>query len=153
VSSEVRIPRALVALGGCALLVAMSVDAIAVVGRHIGVPLLGSIEIVQAAVLVSGAVALFVATLAGVHARVHLLVDHAPPLLRRLLARGGLLLAALMFLAMFASSVWICANLWQGQEESELLHVPYRPLRIFTAVAALSVAATFLWQALRREQR
>ena len=88
--------RVLVAIGGTALLIAMSVDALAVVGRHSGLPFLGSIEIVQAAVLISGASAMLIATLAGVHARVHLLVDRLWPHLRTALERAGLGLGALL---------------------------------------------------------
>ena len=141
------------AIGGTALLVAMAVDALAVIGRHTGIPFLGSIEIVQAAVLLSGATAMLIATLAGVHARVHLLVDRAPPRLRRTLARAGLALGALFFLALTIASVWIARDLWAGHEESELLHLPYRPLRLFTVLAAAAVAMTFALQALRGRSR
>lgn len=145
--------RLLVGVGGTALLVAMSVDALAVVGRHTGLPLLGSIEIVQAAVLVSGATALLIATLAGVHARVHLVVDRLPPRLARALQRVSLGLAALLYGALLAASVWIARDLWDGQEASELLSLPYRPLRVFTALAAAAVAASFAMQALRGTRR
>src|SRR5690606_16773026 len=67
--------RLLVWAGGVALLFATVIDTIAVIGRHIGLPLAGSIELMQAAVLVSGAVGLLVATIEQSHARVHLLVE------------------------------------------------------------------------------
>ena len=51
------------------------------------------------------------------------------------------------------ASVWIARELWAGYEESELLHVPYRPLRVFTVIAAGSVAVTFAIQALRGKGR
>jgi TRAP-type transport system small permease protein len=142
--------RWLVLVGGGALLLAMAVDGLAVVGRHIGWPLLGSIEIIQAAVLVAGCAALVVATLAGVHARVHLLVDRMPARPRDLLARIGMLAGALLFGALAAASVWIAADLWPGHEESEWLRVPYRPLRIIALAAALTVAGAFAAAALRR---
>lgn len=144
---------ALVAIGGAALLIAMGVDAFAVVGRHTGIPLLGSIEIVQAAVLVSGATAMLIATLAGAHARVHLLVARASPGLRNALERIGIACGALLFLALLAASLWIAADLWRVHEESELLHLPYRPLRIFTVAATAAVTTTFLVQALGRKPR
>ncbi|MCC7461239.1 MAG: TRAP transporter small permease subunit [Gammaproteobacteria bacterium] len=144
---------ALVAIGGTALLVAMGVDALAVVGRHAGLPLLGSIEIVQAAVLVSGATALLVATLAGTHARVHLLVNRATPQMRTTLERIGAVCGAALFLALLAASLWITADLWSGQEESELLHLPYRPLRVFTVAATAAIAVAFLVEALRGRRR
>ena len=145
--------RGLVVTGGAALLVAMLVDALAVLGRHVGMPLLGSIELVQAAVLVSGSIALLIATLAGVHARVHLLVDRLPPAVAEGLRRLGLLLGGLLFLALLAASLWIAHDLWRGQEQSELLALPYRPLRVFAVLATASVAASFLIQGLRGTPR
>ena len=145
--------RVLVVVGGGALLLAMAVDALAVVGRHTGIPLLGSIEIVQAAVLVSGGMALLMATLAGVHARVHLLVDRAMPLLRDVLARLGPACGAVLYLGLLVASLWIAADLWNGFEESELLRLPYRPLRVFTAAAAFALLLAFLVQALGRRPR
>ena len=147
--SPQRLLRGLVVTGGAALLVAMFVDALAVLGRHVGVPLLGSIELVQAAVLVSGSIALLVAPLAGVHARVHLLVNRLSPAVAEALRRIGLVLGALLFLALLAATLWIARDLWQGQEESELLGLPYRPLRVFAALATASVAVSFLVQGLR----
>lgn len=147
-STTPGVSRLLVVVGGTALLIALAVDALAVVGRHVGLPLLGSIELVQAAVLVSGSAALLVATLAGVHARVHLLVDRLPPIWQRLLLRTGHMLSALLFLAFMAASLWIASDLWQGHEQSELLRIPYRPLRIVAVVATAAVAVTFLRQLL-----
>jgi TRAP-type C4-dicarboxylate transport system permease small subunit len=145
--------RVLVITGGGALLAAMGIDALAVLGRHVGIPLLGSIELVQAAVLVSGSIALLIATLAGVHARVHLLVDRLPAAAAEALRRLGLLLGAVLYLALLVGSLWIARDLWQGHEESELLALPYRPLRAFAALATGSVALAFLAQTLRRPGR
>lgn len=141
--------RALVIGGGGALLLAMGVDALAVVGRHVGLPLLGSIELVQVAVLVAGAAGLLVATRAGVHASVHLLVDRLPARVRSSLRLLGLLLGALLFAALCAASVWIAADLWHGHEESEWLHLPWRPLRVLTVLAAAAVTVAFVIDALQ----
>ena len=147
-----RTGRVLVVAGGVALLVAMAVDAVAVIGRHVGLPLLGSIEAVQAAVLLSGAISLLLATLGATHARVHLLVDRLSPRVRDVLHRGGLLLGALLFTALLVASLWIARDLWHGHEESELLRLPYRPLRVFTVLATASVALGFLAAALARRR-
>jgi TRAP-type C4-dicarboxylate transport system permease small subunit len=147
-----RLHGALVVIGGGALLVAMAVDGLAVIGRHVGLPLLGSIEAVQAAVLIAGAVALLVATLARRHARVHLLSDRLPKPVERALRRAGFLLGALLFLALAAASLWIASELWPGFEESEWLHIPYAPLRVFTVVFALAVAIAFLRAAVRGDE-
>lgn len=148
-----RLHVVLVIVGGGALLVAMAVDGLAVIGRHVGWPLLGSIEAVQAAVLVAGAVALLVATLANRHARVHLLVDRCPPALVHALHVAGALLGAALFLALAFASAWIASDLWSGHEESEWLHIPYAPLRVLTVASALSVSAAFIRMLRRRRAR
>jgi TRAP-type transport system small permease protein len=144
--------RALVAIGGGALLIAMGADALALMGRNLGVPLLGSIEIVQAAVLISSAIAMLIATVAGMHARVHLLVARASPPQRRILETLALIASAVFFLALAAGSLWIAHDMWSGGEESELLHLPYRPLRLFTVLAMLAVAIAFAVRALSRRR-
>lgn len=145
-----RWQRLFVLIGGLALFLAMATDAAAVIGRHIGLPLRGSIELVQAFVLVSGSLAMVLATVAGEHARVHLLVDRVPPRLKDFLQRAGLLCGVLFFAALLAASVLIARDVWSGQEESELLHVPYRPLRILAVVVTAGVTVLFARQALSR---
>lgn len=145
-----RAYAALVIGGGAALLAAMSIDGLAVVGRHVGVPLLGSIEAVQAAVLVAGTASMLIATIAQRHARVNLLVDRLPHRLASALRRAGFVLGAVVFLALAVASAWIAADLWDGFEESEWLHIPYAPLRVITILAAVGVAVSFLAAAFRR---
>ena len=144
--------RVLVAIGGSALLIAMGVDALALAGRNLGVPFLGSIEIVQAAVLVSGAVAMLVATFAGIHARVRLLVARTSPRMRSTLEKLALAASAVFFMALAAGSLWITHDMWTGGEESELLHLPYRPLRLFMVLLMVAVAIAFAVRAFSRRQ-
>ncbi|UVO54384.1 TRAP transporter small permease subunit [Sphingomonas sp. SUN039] len=131
-------------IGGGALLLATATDAIAVIGRYIGVALHGSIEVVQAAVLVSGSVALIAATAARAHATVHLLTERMGPRLADVLARTTALLSAAFFVALLAGGVWLSADLWQAREASELLAIPYAPLRIVANLAVACVALLFL---------
>ena len=145
--------RLLVILGGGALMAAMATDFIAVIGRHIGWPLLGSIELVQAFVLVSASAAIVAATLAGSHAVVHLVVDRASPCVRDVLIRSSRLLAALFFAAIIAGSVWIASDMWGAHEQSELLGVPLAPLRIISIVCSIATALIFLRQAFARSTR
>ena len=123
--------------GGAALLAATAVDTLAVVGRNIGLPLVGSIELVQAAVLVAGVFGLIFATAGDDHARVRIVTDR--------LSRGrawvdvvGPLSMALFFAALLVGSVWLAADLWHGHERSELLGVSWRALRL---IANLGLAA------------
>lgn len=127
--------NALIWVAGGALLAAMLVDTLAMIGRQIELPLIGSIELVQAAVLLAAGGALIVATLDRAHARVNLLLDRLPERQRRLLGRAHSLAAALLFAGLLAGSAWIAADLWNGYEESELLRIPYRPLRLSVVLA------------------
>jgi TRAP-type transport system small permease protein len=131
---------ALVWVAGGALLVAMLVDTTAMLGRQLHWPLLGAIELVQAAVLFGSAGALLLATLEQAHARVHLLLDRLPTRVQAALARLHALFSLLLFAGLLAGSAWLALDLWNGHEESELLRIPYRPLRValvLTLVALL----------------
>jgi len=134
-----RLKRILIWLAGGALLAAMLVDTLAMLGRQIALPLIGSIELVQAAVLLAGSGALIVATLDAAHARVNLLLDRLPRASRRLIERLHALAAALLFAALLVGSAWIALDLWNGHEESELLRIPYRPLRLAVTLALLAL--------------
>ena len=136
----------LVWIPGLALLFAMATDTLAMIGRQVHVPLLGAIELVQAAVLVAGCGALIVATFARTHARVHLLLDRMPAPTREFLERLHALSTAVLHAALLAGSAWLAFDLWQGHEESELLRIPYRPLR----VVVVMTLAVLLLHSLRR---
>jgi TRAP-type C4-dicarboxylate transport system permease small subunit len=145
--------RLLTMLGGGALLLATGTELAAVLGRYIGVPLLGSIELVQAAVLVSASTSIVLATIAGRHAMVHLLLDRVGPRARTWLQRVNYGGAVLFFGALAAGSIWIASELWSGQEETELLRIGYRPLRMLAIGAVLFTALLFLRLAFRERRR
>lgn len=148
-----RVRGMVVWVAGGALLIAMAVDSTAMLGRQLHWPLLGAIEIVQAAVLVGAAGALLMAAVAGVHARVHLVVDRLSPRARAWSGRINAAASALFYLALLAGSAWIAADLWSGHEESELLLIPYRPLRVLVLLTLLSLLGHGLWELLRRQPR
>lgn len=142
--------RAIVVFGGFALLGAMLTDFIAVIGRHIGVPLLGSIELVQMLVGISGAMALIVATLRDSHAVVRLVLANVSARVAALMQRINALCATLFFIALTAGSVWIARDMWHGHEETELLLLPLRPLRMLIVATMLVTAALFLRKVVRK---
>lgn len=148
-----RLRDALVWIAGGALLVAVAVDTLAMIGRQIRVPLIGSIEIVQAVVLFAAAGGLVIAALDGAHARVNLLLERMPETWRERLRRLHALAAALLFAALLAGTLIIAADLWNGYEESELLRIPYRPLRIATAIALAVLLLLSLLRLARRGAR
>jgi hypothetical protein len=51
-----------------------------------------------------------------------------------------------------AGSLWVTIEVWNDHESSELLQIPFRPLRILSFLAAGAIAVVFardLWRALR----
>jgi TRAP-type C4-dicarboxylate transport system permease small subunit len=125
----------------------MATDAVAVVGRHVKLPLLGSIEIVQACIVMAASAAMVGATVAKAHAAVHILIERVPPLWAGLLERLSNLAGALVAAALFVGSTWIVIDLWDGAERTELLGIPLMPLRLFWCASALLMAIIFLIRA------
>ncbi|MDH4107949.1 MAG: TRAP transporter small permease [Gammaproteobacteria bacterium] len=141
-----KIPAWLVVAGGAPLLAAMFVEFASVIGRNTGLPLPGAIEIVQAAVLLSSSAAIVVATLSRSHAKVRVLLARARgtsgTALKTFNAVGG----TIFFLALASGSLWIIGDMWGAAEQSELVGIPWLPLR---CVAAASMLATALLYARR----
>ena len=143
----------LIWIPGGALLLAMATDTLAMLGRQVHIPLLGAIEVVQAAVLVAACGALVVAALARSHARVHLLLDRVPGAARGILDRMHAVSTSVLYAALLAGSAWIAVDLWHGHEESELLRIPYRPLRVIVVATLLVLLLHSLQQVVRRKSR
>ena len=139
-------------IGGLALLAATLVDTFAVIGRHVGLPLHGSIELMQAIVLVSGSVGLVVATWDLSHARVRIVVERLSPAARRVADLFSDLLTLAFVLALLAGSVWIMADLWDGHEQSELIGVPWLALRLIANVCLLACAVLLTLRLFRRDE-
>jgi TRAP-type transport system small permease protein len=131
-------------IGAAALLLAMAVETIAVLGRHAGIPLLGSLEIIQACVLLMTSAAMLSATMNGNHATVTLLTSRVGERGRRILSMFANLLCALFFIGLAAGAVWLAAESWNDYEQSELLHIPFRPLRVISLLASGAIALVFL---------
>lgn len=141
--------RILAIVGGIALMMATAVDVVSVTGRNTGWPLIGSIELVQAAVVFSAATGMVVATLERSHAIVHVLVNRLGPDRKRLVLRLSGLASALFFAALAIGAAWSFAAHWGGHEESELLGIPYAPLRLVLFASCAAVATIFAWHAVR----
>lgn len=142
--------RWLTIIGGGALLIAMACDALGVIGRQTGHPFIGAIELVQAAILVAGSAGLLVASLTRIHATVHLLVERLPEGVRDVAERVTRAISSLFFIGVLAGSVWLAIEAWPGFEASEVLGIPYAPLRVVACAAIAGVAAVFLWQSVAR---
>jgi hypothetical protein len=58
-------------------------------------------------------------------------------------------LSAIFFVALAVGSVWIAYDLRDGHEQSEMLRIPYAPLRAVSIAAVTAVALIYLSRALR----
>lgn len=134
------------AVGGAGLIGATLSDAIAVTGRHVGFNLLGSIELVQAAVVLLATSAMLIATITNNHASVHMLTSRLSTERARMMARVAAFVSGVTFLVLVVGSLWISIELWDAHEQSELLHIPFRWLRFLWLVAAMLIA----WQFFKR---
>ncbi len=139
-------------IGAAGLLLVMVIEVIAVAGRHLRMPLLGALEMAQASILPAACAAMVIASLAGTHAVVHLLTERLAPARREWLARISALIAALYFIGLCIGAVWLMSDYWNSFEQTDVLHIPFRPLRILVAVSAAALAMIFLHQALRRRK-
>ena len=139
-------------IGAGGLVLAMAVETLAVLGRHVGIPLLGALEIIQACILLMASTAMLSATLNKGHATVTLLTARVGERARDFLHAFAHLLSALFFVGLATGALWLAVESWNDYEQSELLHIPYRPLRIVSLVAAAAIALVFLrdmWRSLR----
>lgn len=137
-------------IGAAGLLTVMIVETISVIGRHSGLPLLGAIEIIQAAILVAACAATVIATLERAHATVHLVIERLPAVWQSIFSRCGSILSAAFFAGLAAGAAWLVSDFWDAHEESELLHISFRPLRILTSLAAAAVASIMTYRAIAR---
>ena len=136
-------------VGAAGLLAVMVIEAIAVVGCHSRLPLLGALEMAQAAIVPAACASMIIASLAGGHAVVHLVIERLPARLREITLRASALLAALFFAALTFGAGWLAVEYWDSFEESDVLHIPFRPLRVLVFLCTGVLSAIFFARSLR----
>jgi len=141
--------KLLTAIGSVALLVAMASDAIAVTGRHLRIPLLGSIEIVQACVVLAASAATIGTTLAGGHMIVTLVTERLTPARAARLRRLADAASVIFFAALAAGSTWMAVELWSEHGISETLGIPFRWLRLVWCLSSVLTTLIFMRSLLR----
>lgn len=131
-------------IGSIGLTVSVLTDTFAVIGRHTGIALLGSIEIVQAAIVVFSTTAMVIATLHNHHAKVHILTDRLTPKRAKILAYIAAYISTFYCLLLLIGTTWVILETWNEHERSELLHIPLTELRLMLAGALLLMSLYFL---------
>ena len=137
-------------VGAIGLLGAGLSDFCGVLGRHIGHPLPGAIELVRLFIVLIVSASLVIATWENGHAAVHLVIDRTQAGLRAVLLRLGAASAAVAFALLSAANIWMLLLTWGGGEQTDLLGLPLAPLRLLWCLATLVVTARFAWVAGRR---
>jgi TRAP-type C4-dicarboxylate transport system permease small subunit len=148
-----RLTRASFLMGAAGLLLTMLFELTSVLGRHLHRPLLGSIELVSACVVIFASSALVMATLEDGHASVRMLAERLGPRAREVLQRTAALCSALFFGALALGSLIVVGDLYDGAETSELLQLPILPLRLFWCGSALLIVCLFASAAFARRSR
>ena len=145
-----RAQRVVFWIGSVGLLSAAAIDGIAVLGRHIGFTFLGSIELVQVAVVLIASSAMIGATIVGAHAAVHIVTERLSAGGARTARQVADALSALTFLLFAIGSAWVAADLWNGHERTELLLLPLRWFRLLWIIATLIITVLFARAAIKR---
>ena len=144
-----RLAQLAFAIGSLGLLGAMAVDFAAVVGRRTGVPLLGSIELSELCIVCMASASLLGVTLERGHASVHLLTERLAPRPKLAFARASDLLTSVFFAFILGGSVLLVFDLWQGNEQSELLQLPIMPLRMIWCASLVGIVICFVVRVLK----
>lgn len=129
--------------GGSALFLAAAIDTAAVFARNLSFSIHGSIELIQVAILVAGALGIVISLATRTHARVHVLADRMAGAGKNAMERFAAFSVAGFLACLLAGSGWIAVDLWHGHELSEVVGVPWRWMRLF-ANACLAVGILIL---------
>jgi TRAP-type C4-dicarboxylate transport system permease small subunit len=140
-------------VGSAALLAAMATDFVGVISRHLHVPLIGAIEIIQAFIVFAIAASGIAVTLTRGHATVHVVTERLPPAWRARLSRVSDVLGFVAFSAIAVGELWLLYDTRDWDERSDLLGLPIWPLRLVWAASRVVVALLFLVSAFRRRGR
>jgi TRAP-type C4-dicarboxylate transport system permease small subunit len=136
-------------VGSAGLIAVMVIEVIAVIGRHVRVPLLGALEMAQAAIVPAACASMVIASLTGAHAAVHLVTERMPEHVRGVMARASAVLAGVFFTSLAIGSCWLTFEFWSSFEETDVLHIPFRPLRVLVTICAAALALNFFHRGIR----
>lgn len=127
-------------IGSAGLLIATTTNTLAVLGRHTGLTLLGSIEVVQAATVLLATAAMVLATRSDSHASIRFLTSRVAPPVAHRLRQLTALISLLFCLILLSGCLLVVVAIWNHHERSDLLHIPLRWLRLLLVVSVVLMA-------------
>jgi TRAP-type C4-dicarboxylate transport system permease small subunit len=147
------VSNALLATGALGLFGAMLTDGVSVVGRHIGIPFTGSIELVQAFVVIAASSAIAYASIFATHAAVELVFQRLPVTAQRVVLRLAAALGFVFLVSLLVGSAWIAWEYRDAGERTELLGIEIKWLRLFWIGCAVISAVAMLAPIVSRKSR
>ncbi len=131
-------------LGSFALLATTLLVVISVLGRHLQIPLPGSVEMVEALIVLVASSSLLLATFDKAHAAARLFVEKMSPVTQQAVEKFGLLMGAIFIVALLIGSVWLIIEYWYAHEATHLLGIPIAPLRWLFCASLLLITILLL---------
>lgn len=145
------VSNALLVTGAVGLFGAMLTDGVSVLGRHVGVPFTGSIELVQAFVVIAASSAIAYASIFATHAAVELVFQRLPVTAQRIVLRLAALLGFVFLISLLVGSTWIAWEYRDASERTEMLGIEIKWLRMFWIGCAVISAVAMLAPLLSRK--
>lgn len=136
-----KINRTLQIVGGFFLCTMVILTTANIIGRKIGLPISGSVELIGlfSALVISASLALTQSS--GGHIAVNILTEHFSIKIQKILAIINAILCSVFFIILAKSLTQLALRYLQKGEITETLHLPIYP---FVAFSALGVAALAL---------
>jgi hypothetical protein len=72
-----------------------------------------------------------------------------PEHVRGVMARASAVLAGVFFTSLAIGSCWLTFEFWSSFEETDVLHIPFRPLRVLVTICAAALALNFFPRGIR----
>ena len=141
-----------VLFGASALIGTNVIVVLSVIGRHIAIPLPGSVEIVEMLIVVVASTSILYATVIYSHASAKLLIDRVGGFTKQLVESAGLVLGATFCLALTIGNGWLLYDYWSQYEVSPLLSIPIKPFRILVVLCLCLATLTLLKQLLEKNR-
>jgi len=139
-------------LGACALLGTMLLIAISVLGRHLNIPVPGSVEIVEMLILVVAATGILFATTEKSHASAKIFIDRLSPKAKQITEKFGIVLGICICAVICLSNCWLLIDVWHAHEASHLLGLPIVPFRLFFIFTMATTTIVLFWQLLKKNK-
>lgn len=128
-------------LGIVALAAMIVLITVSVIGRHIKIPVPGSVEIVEMLIVIVASTGILFSTVHKSHAAAKLFVERLPKNIANVFERIGYFIGAFLMVIITLGSLGLLFDVWSLHEETHLLKIPIVPFRLFfiacTAMTAI----------------